>query len=167
MLIHQLVVLPTEDTLDYLSQVFSGSPIDLDLKTFHVELNSSVHHMDPKPDNIYKANAGTLKRYYDSATGETSLILPLDSPQLTERCRELRVSAPSAFYGNYYFPFLVIKRNMPLLKPHRRGLVNISWADTLAANHYPLMFDAETLITKEYHYAPDMDYYTTRVVEAE
>lgn len=166
MIVHQLIVLPTPDTLEYLSQVFSGSPIDLDLQSMHVEVNSSVHEMEADPTRIYKANAGTLKQYYDISTGETSLLLPLDSYQLMDRCRELRLDAPSTFYGHYYFPFLIIKRNMPPLKPHRRGLVNISWADTLAANHYPLMFDAEIVVTKEYNEAPDMDYYTTRAIEA-
>src|SRR6185437_297756 len=166
MLVHQLVVIPTPDTLEYLSQVFSGSPIDLDLKAMYVEVNSSTLPMEADPDRIYKASAGTLSQYYDSATGETSLLLPLDSPQLLERFRVLRMTAPSAFYVQNYFPFLVVKRNMPPLKPHRRGLVNISWADTLAANHYPLMFDAEIVLTKEYYEAPDLDYYVTRVVDA-
>jgi len=165
MLIYQLVVLPTPDTLEYLSNVFSGSPIDLDLQSFSVEINSSTEIMEADESKVYKADAGSMDRFYDSATGETSLLLPLQSEQLLTRCRELREHAPSAFYGEHYFPYLCIKRNMPTMKPHRRALIN-SWADTLYANHYPLMFDAEIILHKEYDNAPDMDYYTTRVVDA-
>jgi hypothetical protein len=165
MLIYQLVALPTPDTLEYLSNVFSGSPIDLDLQSFYVEINSSTEIMEADESRIYKAEALSMDRFYDSATQETSLLLPLHSPQLLERCREVREHAPSAFYGEHYFPYLCIKRNMPTMKAHRRGIIN-SWADTLYANHFPLMFDAEVVLHKEYNEAPDLDYYTTRVVDA-
>jgi hypothetical protein len=165
MLIYQLVVLPTPETVQYLSNVFSGSPIDLDLQSFFVEINSSTEIMEADESRVYKATAGSLGRYYDSNTEETSLLLPLVSESLLARCRELREHAPSQFYGDHYFPYMCIKRNMPPMKAHRRGLIN-SWADTLYANHFPLMFDAEIVLHKELDNAPDLDYYTTRVVDA-
>lgn len=161
MIVYQLVALPTEDTLQYLSQVFDACPVDLNLKGFHVEINSSVEPMEADPSRLYKATAGMMDRFYDSVTGDTSLILPLRSMDLQERCAEVRVNAPSAFYGSMYFPFMVIKDNLPTMKRHRRGLMQ-SYADILVANHRPLLFEAELVIEKEYESVPYFDYYMTQ-----
>jgi hypothetical protein len=162
MQINQLVVLPTEETLEYLGQVFDASPIELDLKAMYVEINSSEEVMEADTTRSYTAYAKTLDRYYDSSTGETSLLLPLVSEALVDRARELRLKAPSAFYQNYYFPFLVIKRNLPPLRRAYRGLVT-NWSDTLYSHQQPLFFDAEIVIPKEYDQVPDMDFYTSQI----
>lgn len=161
MLVHQLVVIPTPETREYLSQVFDASPIDLDLNSMYVEINTSAEPMTAEPERLYTAYAQTLDRFYDSSTGETSLLLPLVSEPLLERCREVRQTAPSAFYGANYFPYMVVKRHMPTMKRHRRGLV-MSWSEILYSHQQPLFFDAEIVIPKEYDYAPDMDYYVTQ-----
>lgn len=158
MLVHQLVVIPRPETLEYLSNVFDGCPFDLDLNSMYVEINSSARPMVAEPENVYIAYAGSMDRFFDTGTGETSLLLPLSSEGLLHRCREVREYAPSAFYGEQYFPYMVVKRAMPPLKRHRRGLL-ISYIEQLHAHQEPLLFDAEIVYPKEYSTVPDMDYY--------
>jgi hypothetical protein len=162
MLVHQLVVIPTEETIEYLSNVFDGCSWDLDLRSVYVEINTSAETMKADTDRLYTAYAQTLDRFYDTATGETSLLLPLVCEGLVERARELRQKAPSAFYGDYYFPYLVVKRAMPTLKRHRRGLLQ-SYSEQLYSHQQPLFFDAEIVIPKDYDTIPDLDFYTTQV----
>ncbi|BAG41452.1 hypothetical protein [Ralstonia phage phiRSL1] len=163
MLVNQLIVLPTQDTLAYLNRVFDGCSFDIDWSQSFVEVNSSVQPMEADPTRKYTAVAGTMNVYYDSATGDNSLLLPLVSDELVERCAELRVDAPSAFYGNAYFPFLVVKRNYAPRRAHRRYFIT-SIADVLYADRYPLTFDAELVLPRTFETVPDMDYYVTRQV---
>lgn len=157
--VHQLVVLPTKDTLDYLNKVFSACPFDHDFRTIYVEINSSLTEMEPEPDNVYTARAGTMRPFYDTATQTTSLILPLFSQSLTERCAQVREYAPSAFYGHLYFPNMVVKPNMPPLAKSYRSFI-ASVANTLAtAEDAVLIFDAELVVTKTYMAAPQLDFY--------
>jgi len=169
MIVNQMFVLPTEDTLYYLSQIFSGCPFDIDLSLMHVEVNSSVQEMTPDPLLLYKATAGTMEVFFDTATMETSLLLPLESRSLVERCAELRQTAPSAFYSNstmgedYYFPFMVVKRNMPPRSRHYRSFIN-SLSNTLATtSDYPLLFEGEFIVTSDFSNVPDYDYYSSQV----
>lgn len=161
MLVHQLMVLPTPDTIEYFKMVFDGCPIEINWSETYVELNSSVEVMEADEDRSYVAYAGTMDKYYDSATGSSHLILPLESPDLAARAFELRQTAPSAFYGDAYFPHMVIKFHMPPLKPHRRGLMQ-SYSTILASNQEPLVFDAELVVPKEYFQIPNLDYYTVQ-----
>jgi hypothetical protein len=163
MLIHQLIVLPTPETLEYLKTVFDACPIEIDWHGVFVEVNSSTEVQKADLDRTYVAYAKTLDRFFDSATEETSLLLPLECPELVERARELRKHSPSAFYGDYYFPNLVIKRDMPPMKRHRRGLI-LSYAENLYAHQRPLEFNAELVVPKDYTYIPDLDFYTTQMM---
>lgn len=161
MLVNQLVVLPTESTLDYFSKVLGGCPFNIDLTLMHVVINSSESPMAPNTDLIYTARAGTLGVFYDSATGESSLILPLDSHALQARRAELQSVAPDAFGQGIYYPHLVLVRGMPPLARSYRSFI-ASVGNTLAAgSDGPLLFDAETSMSKELRYVPDADFYAT------
>jgi hypothetical protein len=163
MLVHQLVVLPTPETLDYLGKVFSACPFNLDLSQAYVEINSSQTSMVPDTARIYTARAGNLQVFYDASTQQTSLLLPLHSPALESRVSELRESAPSAFYGEHYFPNLVLVRGMPPLARTYRSFI-ASVATTLASDpNQVLTFDAELVMSKDFHTIPDADYYESQL----
>jgi len=162
MQVNQLIVLPDAGTLDYLRQMFSGCPFDLDLAKAYVEVNSSLGEMEPDDSNVYVASAGSMNIWYDSSTQSSSLLLPITSVALTDRCMELRDSAPSLFYGDYYMPFLVIKRHMPPMSRHYRSFIN-SISDVLYANRQPLVFDSEFLLPQSFEYVPDTDFYVSQI----
>lgn len=164
MIVNQLLVLPDDDTLSYLSKVFSACPFDLDLSLMHVEINSSESPMEPIDTATYVARAGTMDIYYDGASQTSSLLLPLDSPALTTRCATLRKDNPSAFYGRNYFPFLVVKRNMPPLARHYRSFIR-SISTSLATSEYPLIFTYELQRVAEFSSPPDIDYYVSRLAQ--
>lgn len=167
MIVNQLLVLPSDDTLDYLTRVFSGCPFDLDLTKCYVEVNSSQHAMEPDPGRLYKAKAGTMKEYFDSASQSSWLLLPLDCPALSQRAMEVRLEqgAPSAFYGDHYFPHMVVKAHMPPRYQSLRAFVN-SVSNTLATTEdHPLLFEGEFVVASEFHAVPQADYYATMAVD--
>ncbi len=162
MLVHQMFVLPSPETLSYFSRLLSGCPFPIDMYSFCVELNSSEYPMVPDTARVYVAEAGNLNTYYDSATGQSSLILPLHSPALDERVAELREQSPSAFYGQHYFPFMLLSRPSPQLsRPNRSFISSIS--STLAGNHQPLIFEAECILSKDMKNPPFLDYYSAMI----
>src|SRR5271163_5001474 len=99
MYVNQLIVLPDDQTLNYLRQIFSACPFDIDFHKMSVEVNSATQEMEADTSRVYVAEAMSMNIWYDSATQSTSLLLPLRSPALEARCVELRASAPSEFYG--------------------------------------------------------------------
>jgi hypothetical protein len=162
MQVNQLIVLPDEGTLNYLRQLFATCPFDLDLDKAYVEVNSSLGEMEPQEHNVYVAEAGSMNVWYDSSTQSTSLLLPLKSKVLTDRCMEIRETAPSLFYGEYYMPFLVIQRGMPAMRRSYRTFIN-SVSDVLYANRIPLVFGSEFLLPSNFEYVPYTDYYVSQL----
>lgn len=160
--VNQLIVLPDDETLNYLRQIFSGCPFDIDFHKMYVELNSSTQEMVADISRTYVAESMSMDVWYDSATQSTSLLLPLNSPTLVARCHELRASAPSEFYGAHYFPFLVLKRYMPPMYRQYRAFIN-SISDTLFANQTPLVFGSEFLLPQSFEYVPDVDFYKSQI----
>lgn len=162
MQVNQLIVLPDTGTLNYLRELFSACPFDLDLSKAYVELNSSLGEMEADDSRVYVAEAGSMNIWYDSSTQSTSLILPLQSAELTTRCMSLRETAPSLFYGDYYMPFLVVQRGMPAMRRKYRTFIN-SVSDVLFANRMPLVFDSEFLLPQNFEYVPYTDYYVSQL----
>jgi hypothetical protein len=161
MLVNELICLPTRETLDYLSHIFSGCPFDLDLSKCYVVLNISEEQMETEPDNVYKATAGNMNVWYDTGTEMSSLILPLISPELNARAQELRADAPSAFYGSHYFPHMVVVQDMPPMARHFSSFIS-SMAHVLATTpDSPLFFDAELVMSKNYYAVPQADFYAS------
>lgn len=162
MLVHQMFVLPSPETLDYFSKIMSACPFNIDIYSFGVELNSSEYPMVPDIDRVYVAEAGNMNTYYDSSTGQSSLILPLRSRAMDERATELREHAPSAFYGEHFFPFMLMSLPSPQLsRPNRSFIASI--ASTLAGNHQPLIFEAECILSKDVKNPPFLDYYSAMI----
>jgi hypothetical protein len=163
MLIHQLCVLPDAGTLDYFSRTMSACPFEgFDMYQMYVELNSSEYPMNTDPDKVYIARAGTMAVYYDSNTEQSSLILPLYSEEMDDRVRNLRSSAPSAFYGEHFFPFLVVQFPAPQLSRSNRSFI-ASISNTFASNNEPLVFEGECIRSMDFKKPPYLDYYNAMV----
>lgn len=158
MLFNELICLPTDETLDHLSRVFSACPFDLDLKKLYVVLDQSERPLKPDTSRVYEAKAGTLNLWYDTAVQMSSLILPLESEAMRERAMELRDGKGSTFYGDHYFPHMVILQDAPPMSRHYRTFIS-SVSTTLATSDYPLYFDAELVVQRDYHAIPQADFY--------
>jgi len=163
MQVNELLVIPSQETLEYLATTMSACPFDLNLTKTFVTLNLSQAEMTPDPDRVYKATAGSLGVWYDQSTGYSSLILPLLSESMIERVAEVRADAPSAFYGDHWFAFMVLVPDFPPLSRRFTGFLN-SVSDSLAmAQNAPLFFDAELVRTTEVHAVPFADYYSAQI----
>lgn len=163
MQVNELLVIPTQETLEYLAQTMSGCPFDLDLTKTYVTLNMSQAPMEPDPDRLYKAIAGSLGIWYDQSTGYSSLILPLVSESMIERVSEVRAEAPSPFYGSHWFAFMVLVSDFPPISRRYSRFVN-SVSDSLAtAQNAPMFFDAELVRSTEVSAVPFADYYAAQI----
>ena len=160
MIVNELAVLPDQGTIDYLSTILSGAPMEIDLQNMYVVVAQSVAEIKPDPNTVFLAKAGSLDVWYDSAAGESSLILPLWSPALDARASEVRDEAKPAFYGGLYVPHLIVIPQMPPLSRHYRRFVR-SLSDTLFANRVPLVFEREFVTIKEYRSVPLADFYAS------
>lgn len=162
MVLNELLVLPTPETIRMLSTIMSASPLEIRLDQAYVSLNISESSMTPKPNAIYQAQAGNLGVWYDNSTGLSSLIMPLQSPQMAERVIELREEAPNTFYGERWVGFMVLIRDCPPMNRRKSGFVN-SISNTLAWDPKPMTFDAEMVRSMEVHAPPYADFYAANV----
>lgn len=139
---NRLSARPTDETLEYLSNVMSGAPIDIDLSSFTVEIMTTKDKIVACPGNVYNAYATALKPWYDAYVERSSLLLSLSSEDLAMRCLELhRQGVERAFYDGY-FPFMTVREGMPPLSRHFRTFI-LSTANTLCKNERPLQFGEE------------------------
>lgn len=157
MLFNEVRVIPTQETVDYLSMLMSGSSLPMDPMSWSVVLNQSNYSMEVDTDRIYEAKAETLNVWYDDLTGQAALLMVLKSQDLVERAMELREQAPNPLHASYY-PNIVMLRPMPQLKRRYKALIN-SWGDTLVRDQTPLIFEMEFQIPVEYNGVPEANFY--------
>jgi hypothetical protein len=162
MVLNELLVLPTTDTTRMLSTIMSASPIEIRLDMAYVSLNISEKSMTPKTGNVYEARAGNLGVWFDQSSGLSSLIMPLQSPQMAERVFDLREEAPNTFYGERWVGFMVLIKDCPPMNRRKSAFVN-SISNTLAWGTEVLTFDAEMVRTLEVHAPPFADFYAANV----
>jgi hypothetical protein len=162
MVLNELLVLPTPETVRMLSTIMSASPLEIRLDQAYVSLNISEGSMTPKPNTVYEGRPGNLGVWFDQSTGLSSLIMPLQSSQMAERVLELRDEAPNTFYGERWVGFMVLIRDCPPLNRRKSGFIN-SISNTLAWGTEALTFDAEMVRTLEVHAPPFQDFYSANV----
>ncbi len=162
MVLNELLVLPTPETLRMLSTIMSASPVEIRLDQAYVSLNISEQSMTPQPQRVYEGRAGSLGVWYDQSSGLSSLILPLKSPQMAERVVELREEAPNTFYGGRWVGFMVLVRDFPPSNRRKSSFIN-SISNTLAWDPNPITFDAEMVRATEVHAPPFADFYAANV----
>lgn len=166
LIVNKLVVIPTEETLEYLSRIFSGCPFDVDLKKFYVEVNTALVPMKPEPELVYAAEPGSMDLYYDENQGWTTLTLPLKSKSLVGRWQSLQEEAPHVFHPTEYFPNMKMVWPFPPIKRHFRTFIN-SVASTLINDAQKLYFDAEMVIVTPMETVPDVSLYRTLRTQAQ
>jgi hypothetical protein len=111
---------------------------------------------------VYEAQAGNLGVWFDQSTGLSSLIMPLQSPQMAERVSQLREEAPNMFYGDRWIGFMVLIKDCPPMNRRKSGFVN-SISNTLAWGTSKMTFDAEMVRATEVHAPPFADFYAANI----
>jgi hypothetical protein len=162
MVLNELLVLPTPETIRMLSTIMSASPLEIRLDQAYVSLNISEASMTPDTSRVYEAKPGGLGVFYDQSTGLSSLILPFVSGTMAERVLEVREEAPNFFYGQHWFGFMVLIRDCPPMNRRKSGFVN-SISNTLAWGDKSLSFDAEMVRATEFSAPPFADYYSSQI----
>jgi hypothetical protein len=85
----------------------------------------------------------------------------LVSPTLNDRVAELREEAPNVFYGEHYFPHMIVVQDMPPMARHYSNFI-ASVAHILATlENAPLFFNAELQIEREFQAIPQADFYSS------
>lgn len=161
---NQLRVLPTPETREYLSNLMSGSPIDIDLDSFSVELMTTEDFAKPAPDNVYRATSLSLKVWYDTYLQRSSLILSLSSPDLVVRCMELHKQGIAREFFNHYYPYMVIKEAMPALSRNYKTFI-LSTANALCSNERLLEFSSEYVSRVALTHIPNYEYQMAQLSE--
>lgn len=163
---NRLFVVPTADTMSYLSSVMSGCPIDLDLSQFRLEVITTEDALEIEPDRVYSSQAVNVNVYYDAALQRSSLICTLSSSDLHERCIELNregVARPAGF-PPFFIPHFTIRPDMPPMSVNiRRWRVSI--ANALCQSERVLSWTGEYVETEVLQHVPDLDYLNTMSAE--
>lgn len=157
MLINQVAVFPTVDTLNYFQSLFQTCPFPVDFTSCRVILNESENLSVIKPEAVYSAIPVTLDYWYDSIYNATSLILVLQSPSMYNRMIELRNESGTLFHPEPLI-FMPILRYMPQLKSNYRAFVR-SVSDIIVNNKQSIFFTGEMQLPTEIEGIPDGLFY--------
>ena len=157
MVLNEVVVFPSDDTLDFLLRVFRNCPFTFDETKWHVVLNECVDPCAVDPTRIYIARADSLGYWYNDEVDTSSLIMPLMSSDLTNRMVELRLSNGSVYHPTP-LPFMPLVPMMPPLTHRYRAFVN-SVSDILTSSEEPLIFTGEVQRVRNFETTPYAFYY--------
>ncbi len=154
-LTYRLFLLPTNESLDALRAVFSGSPIEIDWSTLAVEIASSKSPIvTAEPDMQYRALTSNMDVWYESATGSSSLLLSLlPSPEMVERHN----AVGDAWGRPLFYPFVKVAHD-PLLRRNRRAFLN-SVSTRLVDYPIVLTFCNETVLKDASVVPSQQDFY--------
>lgn len=165
MIYEQLFVLPTDDTLNYLSSVLHNSSVELDLSEFKIEVITTRDSVVAHPERLYTARASSLEVFYDNNLGQSSLILSLISNDLEQRALELNAAGITREWYNYYNPHIVIIPRCPPLS-ERFKRFKLGAANAFINNHtdFEMTFGLEYVTTHQIS-APIRYEYNTAMYE--
>lgn len=164
MLVNRLYVNPTDDTLSYLSSLFSGSPIDLNLETIKVEIMTTQDGLEIDPSRVYVAQAVNVNLFYDSYLQQSNLMCALKSTDLQQRAFELNQEGVVRSFYDWYIPYFCIRRAFPPLSRANRSW-RVSIANALCSNERPMTFTGEHVVQEELLSLPDFDFIETMKAE--
>jgi hypothetical protein len=156
---NRLFVIPTEETLSYLSSVMSGCPIDLNINDFKVEVITTQDALEIDPERVYTSQTMNVNVFYDSYLQRSSLIATLISSDLQERAKELNregVARPENF-PQFFVPHFVIRPDMPPLSRNIR-IWKLAIANALCQTERPLDWTGEYVSTETLLAVPNLDY---------
>lgn len=162
MLINQVVVYPSADTLDYLNAVFETCPFSVDLSSLHVVMNESWEPYDElNPNNTYAAWCVEFDCWYNDAVETSSLIMTLYSFQLNRRMMELRLQSPAVFHP-LPMAFATVLETMPPINRRYRNFIS-SVSDILYNSDTPLIFTGEEQFMTDIEGKPYAEYYKAQL----
>lgn len=126
-MIYRSFVLPTLETQEYMSTLFQGAPMFIDVNSFGVELGSSRSPFLQDQLRTYRALPGLMNKWYDPSASRSYWILPLiPSPEMAARAEQVGDA-----WGRQFVPFIVItevqnlvRRNVAFMNSIASGLVS-------------------------------------------
>jgi hypothetical protein len=157
---NRLYVVPTDDTMGYLSALMSGSPVDVDLETLKIELITTEDELEIDPERVYSVEAISVGVFYDTYLQRSNLIVTFKSSDMQTRYRELRdEGVVRAFYGDGipYIPYMALIRGTPPMTKHFRAF-KLAVTNALVANERMLTFTGEHVEVEKLMAVPDYDY---------
>lgn len=163
MIVHQLYLLPSPDTVNFIKQQMSPPPFDINYDKFAVLLYSSMHPIQAQPDRWYSAQSRKLERVYNSQLQREDWIMTLDSPQMVHRWEEEQPKAKDAFY-NDCFPHMILVEGMPQATQSVRQF-RVAMENSFNDNKVDMVFGNELVITKDISFPPDYDYQQLKLME--
>lgn len=164
MLVNRLYVTPTPDTMSYLSSLFSGSPIDLDIESIKLEIMCTRDALEIDPSRVYAAQAFNVNLFYDSHRQTSDLMCALSSSDLQERVRELNAEGVVREFYDWYIPYFAIRRAFPPLSRSTRSW-KVSIANALCTNERPLSFTGEYVEQVDLTARPDFEFVQAMAAE--
>lgn len=157
MVLNEVVVFPSDDTLDYLLRVFRNCPFTFDETKWYVTLNECIDPCAVDPSRTYVAKAKSLGYWYNDEVETSSLIMPLESDDLINRMVELRLKN-DAVYHPTPLAFMPLVPMMPPLTHRYRAFVN-SVSEILLSSEEPLIFTGEVQRVRNFEASPYELYY--------
>ncbi len=164
MIFNQLAVRPTDDTMQYLSSLMAGSPLDIDIESFEVIVMISEDPIMPDPERVYEAATIHIRPWYDGYLQRSNLLLSLRSPQLQQRCIELNEEGVLRAFFNAYNPYMVVRKDMPALSRHFKTFI-LQMGNALGSNERVLQFTDEYVRQVDYLAPPNAEYESAMMEE--
>lgn len=163
MLVYQLFLLPSPDTMVFLKQQISPPPFDIDYDKFAVCLYTSTHPIPEDPSRTFSAYCRKLERVYNSQLDRSDWIMTLDSPDMQKEYTALQGEAPDAFYKEC-FPHMALVEGMPQATQSVRNF-RVSMENVFNDNKVELIFGNALCVSKDINYPPDYDYQQLKLIE--
>jgi hypothetical protein len=136
----QVVVLPTDETLDYLKRCFQATNVTIDWDNLHVELATVKEAPTLKSEVVYQFNPSSMGIWYDLDAGRPSLLMPLLSgDRALQRFNEL-----GDYWERQFVPYMQITDQFNNRRSTKARLNSI--ATGLVEVQPILEFDSEMLI---------------------
>lgn len=157
MVLNEVVVFPSNNTLDFLLRVFKNSPFNFDEAQWFVTLNECYDPCAVDPSRTYTAHADKIGLWYNDELQASSLILELESPDLIDRMVDLRLKSGSVFHPTP-LAFMPLVPMMPPLSHHYKAFIN-SVDNVLTATDEPLIFTGEVQRMRDIDQVPYSLYY--------
>ena len=157
MVLNEVVIFPSNDTLDFLLKIFRNSPFAFDETRWCVTLNTSLDPCELDPSRSYTAKVSSLGYWYNDEVESSSLIMELDSDDIIQRMVELRLENPDLYHPSP-LAFMPLIPMMPPLTHRYRAFVN-SISDILVSYEEPLVFTGEVQRMRNFECSPYQLYY--------
>ena len=155
MLCSYIYAIPTPNTLQLLNNVFDGAPFEIHWDQLQVAIFTSSEHLDESivQSLEFEAKPVKLDLWMNLLLGGSSLILALESPQLSTRNAQYNEKFTAAF-TEYYYPHVTILQQFPALKRSYVGFVSNS-SSILVESEPVLTFTGEYMIHTDMRVPPD------------